>query len=116
MPLSAELLQRLRAGRLTRAGRLSRLTEVRPGIAPTTAPLAAVAANLRRLALLIETTEEANQPALIARLQAVTLAYDDVLLEACRVLEVEPPVERAPLSPIDRLTVDAELARAGLQW
>ncbi len=98
------------------AARRARPVQAIPGVPPVVAPLQSIAADLRRLSRLIQATEAANQPALIARMQAVTLAYDDVLLEACRALDIATPTNRAPLSSFDRPSTEAELARAGLQW
>jgi hypothetical protein len=50
-----------------------------------------------------------------ARLQAISLAYDDTLLLCCRLLDVPEP-ERPPWNPVTRLQIEAELARAGLDW
>ena len=74
--------------------------------------------DLHRLAIDYARTEHANQPGLANRLRATSIAYDDVLLAACNALEVPAPERRAYelLQPIERLTVEAELARAGLNW
>ena len=50
-----------------------------------------------------------------ARLQAISLAYDDTLVLCCRLLDVPEP-ERPPWNPVTRLHIEAELARAGLDW
>jgi hypothetical protein len=71
--------------------------------------------DLRRLAVLLEQTYETEQPAKMARLTAAALAYDYVLLSACRTLEIDVP-HTAPLEPVARLETEAELARQGLQW
>lgn len=82
---------------------------------PGTVPVEQIAADLRRLADLLERTYSTEQPAKMARLTAAALAYDYVLLSACRTLELPQP-ERLPLDPLERLETEAELARRGLSW
>ena len=73
-------------------------------------------ADLRRLEDEFRRTEAARDlPYRGARLQALSLAYDDTLRLCCRLLEVPEP-ERPPWPPVTRLQVEAELARAGLHW
>ena len=80
-----------------------------------TVPVERIAADLRRLADLIEATYATDQPAKMARLTAAALAYDYVLLSACRTLELPEPAT-LPLKAVERLTTEAELARRGLTW
>jgi hypothetical protein len=81
----------------------------------TTVPVEQLAADLRRLADHLEATYDTDQPAKMQRVAAAALAYDWVLLSACRTLEVpEPPMP--PLDAVDRLTTEADLARRGLAW
>jgi hypothetical protein len=81
----------------------------------TTVPVEQLAADLRRLAAHLEATYNTDQPAKMQRVTAAALAYDWVLLSACRTLEVpEPPMP--PLDPVDRLTTEAALAQEGLAW
>ncbi len=73
-------------------------------------------ADLRRLEREFRRTEQDGEVAYrTARLQAISLAYDDTLLLCCRLLDVPEP-ERPPWKPVTRLQVEAELARAGLDW
>ena len=74
-----------------------------------------IASDLRRLDAYLDELEHSDLPARAARLQATSLAYDDVLLIACRTLEVPAP-DRAPLGPIARLETEAALAQRGLVW
>ena len=74
-----------------------------------------LAADLRRLAAHLERTQRNDQPAKMERLTAASLAYDWVLLSACRTLDVPAPGP-APLQPIDRLQAEAALAAQGLLW
>lgn len=78
-------------------------------------PLERHCADLRRLSQELDRLEASDLPAKGARLRAAGLAYDDVLLAACRALEVPAPA-RAPLAPLDRLETEAALARCGLLW
>ena len=73
-------------------------------------------ADLRRLEREFRRTEQDSDLSYrSARLQAISLAYDDTLLLCCRLLEVPEP-DRPPWSPVTRLHIEAELARAGLDW
>ena len=74
-----------------------------------------LAADLRRLAALLERTLVLDQPAKMERLTAAALAYDWVLLSACRTLDVPVPGP-APLDSISRLQAEAALAAQGLDW
>jgi hypothetical protein len=49
------------------------------------------------------------------RLAAASLAYDWVLLSACRTLEVPLP-QMPPLRTVERLETEAALAARGLDW
>jgi hypothetical protein len=85
---------------------------------PLTVPVEQLAADLRRLAAALESVYNTDQPAKMERVTAAALAYDWVLISACRTLEIAEPDPRPvpPLDPIDRLTVEAALARHGLTW
>lgn len=73
-------------------------------------------ADLRRLERQFRLTEQdADVAYRTARLQAISLAYDDTLVLCCRLLDVPEP-ERPPWNPFTRLQIEAELARAGLDW
>ena len=73
-------------------------------------------ADLRRLEREFRRTEQDSDVAYrTARLQAISLAYDDTLVLCCRLLDVPEP-ERPPWNPVTRLHIEAELARAGLDW
>ena len=87
----------------------------RPREAAADAPLERLVADLRRLEEDFRRTESSDSPYQAARLQALTLAYDDTLRRCCRLLEVPAP-DRPPWSPFVRLEVEAALAQAGLDW
>ena len=73
-------------------------------------------ADLRRLEREFRRTEQDDDVSYRrARLQAISLAYDDTLVLCCRLLDVPEP-ERPPWNPVTRLHIEAELARAGLDW
>lgn len=74
-----------------------------------------LAADLRRLAALLERTRRLDEPAMMERLRAAALAYDWVLLSACRTLDVPAP-GTAPLDSMARLQAEAALAAQGLDW
>jgi hypothetical protein len=78
-------------------------------------PIERLAADLHRLAIHLDTVERSDEMHRVARLRAASLAYDDVLLSACRTLQVEVP-DRTPLRPVERLQTEAALAQRGLVW
>ena len=87
----------------------------RPPI-PETPPIECLAADLTRLGTQLTRVESSNEIAKAFRMQATSRAYDDVLLSACRALEVELAVQAAPLHPVERLEAEAALALHGLRW
>jgi hypothetical protein len=50
-----------------------------------------------------------------ARLQSVSLAYDDILCACCKALQI-PWSGRPPLAGVDRLEMEASLAQRGVTW
>ncbi len=79
--------------------------------------LAALAADLRRLDREHAWLLRADVPGKAARLRAVQLAYDDTLLRAARLLEVdEAALPAPPLVAATRLQAEAELATRGFTW
>lgn len=70
--------------------------------------------DLRRLSAEHRWLMKADVPGRALRLKAVELAYDDVLLQAGEVLEIELPVP--PLVPATRLEAEMELATHGFTW
>lgn len=77
-----------------------------------------VAAGLRRLEreLAALHATDSRLPGKYQRLTAVSRAYEETLLSGCRLLGIPLPVERAPIPPVERLAVEAALARAGVRW
>lgn len=86
-----------------------------PPLRAETVSVEQLVADLRRLATLLEQTYATDQPAKMERLRAASLAYDYVLLAACRTLEI-PSSQTAPLQAFERLETEAALARSGLDW
>ena len=101
-------------GVIARLGRGWRRLRPRPQRTDTVS-VEVLVKDLRRLAALLEQTYETDQPAKMARLTAASLAYDYVLLAACRTLEIPTP-QAAPLEAFERLQTEAALARSGLDW
>ncbi len=86
-----------------------------PGLPRDHPSLQRLVADLQRLEDEYSRIERSDLPAKVHRLQAVSLAYDDVLCECCGALGLPPPTER-PMRSIDRLEAQVELARHGLTW
>ena len=84
--------------------------------APQSPPIECLAADLRRLGTQLTRVESSNEIAKAFRMQATSRAYDDVLLSACRALEVELAAQAAPLHAVERLEAEAALAMHGLRW
>lgn len=76
-----------------------------------------LAADLRRLgreAVRLQT--DTHVYARVFKLRALSRAYDDTLLIACQVLEVDIGDVHSPLDNVQRLDVEIELSRRGLTW
>ncbi|MDQ1629250.1 MAG: hypothetical protein QOI54_2994 [Actinomycetota bacterium] len=84
-------------------------------VVPDGPAIECLAADLHRLSLQLSRVERSNEIAKVFRLRATSLAYDDVLLCACRVLDVDTAAQ-APLEPVERLQTEAVLAQRGLVW
>ena len=100
---------------LDRAAPLWRRLRGRPAPQPIGIPVHQLAADLSRLSAQLAQLDESDAPAKAFRLRAVALAYDGVLLDAARTLQVPAPDE-PPLQSIDRLQTEAALAQQGLVW
>jgi hypothetical protein len=79
-------------------------------------PVERLAADLHRLAVHLDTVERSRELHRVARLRAASLAYDDVLLSACRTLEIDVPDNSTPMHAVERLQTEAALAQRGLVW
>jgi hypothetical protein len=87
----------------------------RSDLAPVGPPIERLVGNLRRLERDYRRIEGSNLPRRAIRLQGVSLAYDDALCACCRALEIPSP-GRPPLDAMQRLEVEATLARRGVTW
>lgn len=74
-----------------------------------------LAADLRRLGAHLSAIESSGELHRAARLRAAALAYDDVLVSACRALRIDVAAT-TPLRPLERLETEAALAREGMIW
>jgi len=87
----------------------------RSGPVPSVPPIERLAADLRRLKRDYSRIEGSDLPRRLIRLQGVSLAYDDTLCACCAALGV-PGCGRPPLTPMQRLEIEASLAQRGLTW
>ena len=84
---------------------------------PTAPPLERLVADLRRLESEAERLlGDATVLARGQRLIAVRMAFDLVLMDAARALDVELPHERAPFTSEERFRVSIDLTASGLVW
>lgn len=78
-------------------------------------PIEQLVGDLRRLSVEQDRVRRGEVPARRRRLTAIDLAYDDVLLDCCVVLEL-PHSGTPPLTHDQRLAIEAALLEAGLRW
>jgi hypothetical protein len=71
--------------------------------------------DLRRLECDYCRIERSDLPRRAARLQSVSLAYDDTLCACCQALEI-PWSGRPPFDGVHRLEMEASLAQRGVTW
>ncbi|MDQ6659167.1 MAG: hypothetical protein M3Z00_13270 [Actinomycetota bacterium] len=77
--------------------------------------LSELTATLHRLRREYDEVERSSLPARAVRLRALGMAYDDTLCGCCSTLGVPAPTG-LPLGALDRLEVEATLAKHGLVW
>lgn len=82
---------------------------------PVGPPVERLVADLRRLSGQMDRVRCSNEPAKVARMAAVSLAYDRTLVLAAVALQL-PVGDRLPLSGAERIEAEIELSRAGLRW
>ena len=89
----------------------------RPRSAPMSSrrPIERLVKALRRLERDYSRIQSSDLPRRALRLQSVSLAYDDALCACCAALEI-PASGRPPLNGMQRLEIEAALARHGLTW
>jgi hypothetical protein len=83
---------------------------------PEPMPVALLGLELSRLGGEVRRIADSDLPAKAMRLRACTAAYDYVLLECCRSLEVPVPASATPLSTAQRFRVETSLLAAGFSW
>ncbi len=71
---------------------------------------------LRRLSAEVQRAYATTEPGKYQRVRASVGAYDDVLLECCRAVGVDPPAARGPLTTIERFDVESCLLAKNVQW
>jgi hypothetical protein len=81
----------------------------------TRPPIERLVSDLRRLERDYSRIQSSDLPRRAVRLQGVSLAYDDALCACCAALEI-PSSGRPPLNAMERLEIEAALARHGLTW
>ncbi|MBB3082317.1 hypothetical protein [Geodermatophilus sabuli] len=74
-----------------------------------------LAGDLRRLECDYCRIERSDLPRRSARLQSVSLAYDDTLWACCEALDIPWP-GRPPFDGVHRLEMEASLAQRGVIW
>ncbi len=84
---------------------------------PTAPPLQRLVADLQRLETEAERLlGDASVLGRGQRLIALRIAFDLVLMDAARALEVPLPHEKAPFTSDERFQVSIDLTAAGLRW
>jgi hypothetical protein len=87
-----------------------------PPMCPADLPVQRLAADLRRLAAAVD---EVPRGTTYARRKGLLAAYDDVLVSACRALEVPQSLSTLPYGmdrELERMRVEASLESAGLRF
>ena len=87
----------------------------RSGAGPSGAGIERLVGDLRRLEDDYCRIERSDLPRRAARLQSVSLAYDDTLCACCEALEI-PWSGLPPLDGVHRLEMQASLAQRGVTW
>jgi hypothetical protein len=83
---------------------------------PEAMPAALLGLELRRLGGELQRIDASDLPAKAMRLRACTAAYDYVLLECCRTLDVPVPANHTPLTQAERFRAESSLLSAGFSW
>lgn len=78
-------------------------------------PIEQLAADLRRLDAELKVLQGAESYARHHHRSSTQLAYDDVLVDCARCLDVPVP-SRPPLTQADRRAVEIGVSRAGVRW
>jgi hypothetical protein len=88
---------------------------VRSGVEPSGPEIERLVGNSRRLECDFRRIERSDLPRRVARLQSVSLAYDDTLCACCEALGI-PWSGRPPFDGVRRLKMEASLAQRGVTW
>lgn len=86
------------------------------GRKPEPIPPVLLALELRRIARELARTEADNQFAKATRVNACRWAYDRVLIDYCRAVDVPVMTDVVPLTPEQRLDLETDLVGAGHGW
>ncbi|MDO9380656.1 MAG: hypothetical protein Q7T56_17560 [Nocardioidaceae bacterium] len=78
-------------------------------------PLEQLVLDLRRLESAYRDAERSGEPAKGHRLRAIGLAYDDTLRACCASLDLDAP-PASPVSALERMMMQADLAQHGVSW
>ncbi|MDN5795373.1 MAG: hypothetical protein L0H79_06425 [Intrasporangium sp.] len=103
-------------GRARGHGVRTRATRRRSHVDVRGADVHLLSLELSRLAALVQAAHGTRQPGAHLRVEASLLAYDDVLLECCRRLDLPTPCSRGPLSNARRLDLEMTLTDQGVRW
>ncbi|MFY0407270.1 hypothetical protein [Solicola sp. PLA-1-18] len=82
---------------------------------PAGPSLAQMVSDLRRLEDAYREAERSDEQAKGHRMRAIGLAYDDTLRACCASLGLDAP-ETSPVSALERMMMEAELAQHGVSW
>ena len=88
---------------------------VRQGARPPGTDIERLVSDLHRLGCEYCRIERSDLPRRAARLQSVSLAYDDTLCACCEALHI-PWSGHPPFDGVHRLEMEASLAQRGLTW
>ncbi|MGB3185295.1 MAG: hypothetical protein WBG36_12205 [Ornithinimicrobium sp.] len=112
-PIIVVLYRRL-SPRFRRGPRVTVSTEL-PRLGRGSVTLERLVADLSRLERQFRELDASDAPNKMQRMQAVSLAYDDVLCECCAALGLEAPTGR-PLDSAERIRTECDLVCHGLTW
>lgn len=98
------------------AGLLTVVVALRQRRPPEPLPPILLGLELARMAQLVRQVEEGNQPWKAERLAASTLAYDLVLRDYCRSVDLPVPEGQGSLSRRQRFEMESALLTTGHDW
>ncbi len=83
---------------------------------PEPLPPVLLGLELRRMGEAMRQVEAGDQPSKAERLAVCRLAYDQVLRDYCRSVEIPVPPGNGGLTPEQRFTMESELISEGYDW